>query len=73
MLDGLIVTKRKPIPVFDIHKIQQKYRDQYHKLRSIIALLREAGMRLGKAIGHPKNSIVLGAKILHVKQWLHPL
>ena len=38
MPDGLPVTKRQPIPVSDIHKIQQKCRNQDDELRWINAL-----------------------------------
>ena len=66
MPDGLRVTKRQPIPVSDIHKIQQKCRDQDDELRWIIALLSDTGMRLGEAIGLLKTDISLCAEVPHI-------
>ena len=51
MPEGLRVTKQQPIPVSDIHKVQQKCRDQDDELRWIMALLSNTGMGLGEAIG----------------------
>ena len=72
MPDGLRVTKRQPIPVSDIHKIQEKCRDQDDELRWIIALLSDTGMRLGEAIGLLKSDIVLEGKIPHINLRPHP-
>ena len=72
MPDGLRVTKRQPIPVSDIHKIQQKCFEQDDELRWIIALLSDTGMRLGEAIGLLKTDIVLEARIPHIDLKPHP-
>ncbi|MDC2993007.1 tyrosine-type recombinase/integrase [bacterium] len=72
MPDGLRVTKRQPIPVSDIHKIQQKCRDQDDELRWIIALLSDTGMRLGEVIGLIKTNINLCAEIPHITLKPHP-
>ena len=72
MPEGLPVTKRQPIPVSDIHKIQQKCFEQDDELRWIIALLSDTGMRLGEAIGLLKTDIVLEARIPHIDLKPHP-
>ena len=72
MPEGLPVTKRQPIPVSDIHKIQQKCFEQDDELRWIIALLSDTGMRLGEAIGLLKTDINLGAEIPHIDLKTHP-
>ena len=59
MPKGLPVTKRRPIPLSNIYKIQEKCRNQDDELRWIIALLSDTGMRLGEAIGLLKSDIVL--------------
>ena len=59
MPEGLPVTKRRPIPLSNIYKIQEKCRNQDDELRWIIALLSDTGMRLGEAIGLLKSDIVL--------------
>ncbi|MEC9022181.1 MAG: integrase, partial [Pseudomonadota bacterium] len=66
MPDGLRVTKRQPIPIDDIRKIQQKCFEQDDELRWIIALLSDTGMRLGEAIGLLRSDIKLGAEIPHI-------
>ena len=66
MPDGLRVTKRQPIPVSDIHKIQQKCFEHDDELRWIIALLSDTGMRLGEAIGLLKTDINLRVEIHHI-------
>ena len=72
MPDGLRVTKRQPIPVSDIHKIQQKCFEQDDELRWIIALLSDTGMRLGEAIGLLKTDINLCAEVPHIDLKPHP-
>jgi integrase len=72
MPEGLPVTKRRPIPIADIHKIQQKCRDQDDERRWIIALLSDTGMRLGEAIGLLKADINLEAQIPHINLKPHP-
>ena len=72
MPEGLPVTKRQPIPVSDIHKIQQKCFEQDDELRWIIALLSDTGMRLGEAMGLLKTDIVLEARIPHIDLKPHP-
>ena len=72
MPDGLPVTKRQPIPIDDIRKIQQKCFEQDDELRWIIALLSDTGMRLGEAIGLLKTDIVLEARIPHIDLKPHP-
>ena len=64
MPEGLPVTKRRPIPIANIHKIQQKCRDQDDERRWIIALLSDTGMKLGEAIGLLKADTNLEAQIL---------
>ena len=70
--NGLRVTKRQPIPIDDIRKIQQKCRDQDNELRWIIALLSDTGMRLGEAIGLLKTDINLSTEIPHITLKPHP-
>ena len=72
MPEGLPVTKRRPIPIDDIRKIQLKCRDEDDELRWIIALLSDTGMRLGEAIGLLKSDIVLEVKIPHITLKPHP-
>ncbi len=72
MPDGLPVTKRRPIPIADIHKIQQKCRDQDDELRWIIALLSDTGMRLGEAIGLLRSDIVLDGDNSYIDLKPHP-
>ena len=72
MPDGLRVTKRQPIPVSDIHKIQQKCFEQDDELRWIIALLSDTGMSLGEAIGFLKTDIDLCAEVPHITLKPHP-
>ena len=72
MPDGLRVTKRRPIPIDDIRKIQQKCRDQDDELRWIIALLSDTCMRLGEAIGLLKTDINLCVEIPHIDLKPHP-
>ena len=72
MPDGLPVTKRRPIPIADIHKIQQKCRDQDDELRWIISLLSDTGMRLGEAIGLLKSDIVLDGDNSYIDLKPHP-
>ena len=72
MPDGLPVTKRRPIPIADIHKIQQKCRDQDDELRWIIALLSDTGMRLGEAIGLLNSDIVLDGDNSYIDLKPHP-
>ena len=69
---GLPVTKRQPIPVSDIHKIQQKCFEQDDELRWIIALLSDTGMRLGEAIDLLQTDINLSAEIPHITLKPHP-
>ena len=59
MPDGLHVTKRQPIPIAYIHKIQQKCHDQNDELRWNIALISDTGMRLEEAIGLLWSGLVL--------------
>ena len=72
MPDGLPVTKRQPIPIDDIRKIQQKCFEQDDELRWIIALLSDTGMRLGEAIGLLKTDINLCAEVPHITLKPHP-
>ena len=72
MPDGLRVTKRQPIPMDDIRKIQLKCRDEDDELRWTIALLSDTGMRLGKAIGLLKTDINLCAEVPHITLKPHP-
>ena len=72
MPDGLPVTKRQPIPIDDISKIQLKCRDEDDELRWIIALLSDTGMRLGEAIGLLRSDIVLDARTPFIDLKPHP-
>ena len=72
MPDGLPVTKRQPIPIDDIRKIQLKCFEQDDELRWIIALLSDTGMRLGEAIGLLKTDINLCVEIPHIDLKPHP-
>ena len=72
MPEGLSVTKRQPIPLSDIHKIQQKCFEQDDEPRWIIALLSDTGMRLGKAIGLLRSDINLCAEVPYITLKPHP-
>ena len=72
MPDGLPVTKRQPIPIDDIRKIQQKCFEQDDELRWIIALLSDTGMRLGEAIGLLRSDIVLDGDNSYIDLKPHP-
>ena len=72
MPEGLTVTKRQPIPVSDIYKIQEKCFEQDDELRWIIALLSDTGMRLGEAIGLLKSDIVIEGDNSYIDLKPHP-
>ena len=72
MPEGLSVTKRQPIPLSDIHKIQQKCFEQDDELRWIIALLSDTGMRLGEAIGLLRSDIVIDGDNFYIDFKPHP-
>ena len=72
MPEGLPVTQRQPIPLSDIHKIQENCRKQDDELRWIIALLSDTGMRLGEAIGLLRSDIVLDARTPFIDLKPHP-
>ena len=72
MPDGLRVTKRQPIPVSNIHEIQQMCFEQDDELRWLIALLNDTGMRPGGAIGLLKTDLNLSAEIPYITLKPHP-
>ena len=66
------VSKRLPIPVEDILKVQQKCCLNYDDLRWLVALISDTGMRLVEGAGLLKSDIILDADIPHISLKPHP-
>ena len=66
------VSKRLPIPVEDILKVQQKCCLIDDDLRWLVALISDTGMRLVEGAGLLKSDIILDADIPHISLKPHP-
>ena len=60
------VSKRLPIPIDDIRKVQNQCRLIDDDLRWLVALVSDTGMRLAEGAGLLKSDIVLAADIPHI-------
>ena len=58
------VSKRPPIPIDDIRKVQNMCRLIDDGLRWLVALVSDKGMRLAEAAGLLKSDIILDAAYL---------
>ena len=66
------VSKRLPIPIDDILKVQHLCRTIDDDLRWLVALISDTGMRLAEGAGLLKSDIILDANIPHISLKLHP-
>ena len=66
------VSKRLPIPIDDICKVQQVCKTIDDELRWLVALLSDTGMRLAEGAGLLKSHIILDADIPHISLIPHP-
>ena len=66
------VSKRLPIPIEDIHKVQNKCRSIDDDLRWMVALVSDTGMRMAEGAGLLKSDIILDADIPHISLKPHP-
>ena len=60
-------SKRKPIPIEDIRKVQQLCFDIDDEIRWLVALLSDTGMRLSEAVGLIKSDIHMDDKTPYVR------
>ena len=65
------VSKRLPIPIEDIRKVQQQCRLIDDDLRWLVALVSDTGMRLAEAAGLLKSDIVLDTEIPFLRVSAH--
>jgi site-specific recombinase XerD len=66
------VSKRLPIPIDDIIKVQHLCRTLDDDLRWLVALISDTGMRLAEGAGLLKSDIILDADIPHISLKPHP-
>ena len=66
------VSKRLPIPIEDIRKVQNQCRLMDDDLRWLMALVSDTGMRLGEGAGLFKSDIILDVDIPHISLKTHP-
>ncbi len=66
------VSKRLPIPIDDIRKVQNQCRLIDDDLRWLVALVSDTGMRLAEGAGLLKSDIVLESNIPHITLKPHP-
>ena len=66
------VSKRLPIPIEDICKVQNQCRLIDDDLRWLVALVSDTGMRLAEGAGLLKSDIILDADIPHISLKPHP-
>jgi integrase len=66
------VSKRLPIPIEDIRKVQNQCRLIDDDLRWLVALVSDTGMRLAEGAGLLKSDIILEADIPHISLKPHP-
>ena len=60
------VSKRLPIPIEDIRKVQNQCRLIDDDLRWLVALVSDTGMRLAEGAGLLKSAIILDADIPYI-------
>ena len=65
-------TKRKPIPIEDIRRIQQECKKIDDEQRWLVALISDTGMRLSEAAGLHIDDIKLDAEIPYINLTPHP-
>ena len=65
-------TRRKPIPIEDIRRIQQECREIDDEQRRLVALISDTGMRLSEAAGLHIDDIKLDAEIPYINLTPHP-
>ena len=66
------VSKRRPIPIEDIRKVQHLCKTIDDDLRWLVALVSDTGMRLAEGAGLLKSDIILDADIPHISLKPHP-
>ena len=66
------VSKRLPIPIEDIRKVQNQCRLIDDDLRWLVTLVSDTGMRLAEGAGLLKSDIILDADIPHISLKPHP-
>ncbi len=66
------VSKRLPIPIEDIRKVQHLCKTRDDDLRWLVALVSDTGMRLAEGAGLLKSDIILDAEIQHISLKPHP-
>jgi len=66
------VSKRLPIPIEDIRKVQHLCKTIDDDLRWLVALVSDTGMRLAEGAGLLKSDIILDADIPHISLKAHP-
>jgi hypothetical protein len=66
------VSKRLPIPIDDILKVQHLCSKIDDDLRWLVALVSDTGMRLAESAGLLKSDIILDADLPHISLKLHP-
>ena len=66
------VSKRFPIPIDDIRKVQHLCRTLDDDLRWLVALISDTGMRLAEGAGLLKSDKILDADIPHISLKPHP-
>ena len=66
------VSKRLPIPIEDILKVQHLCRTIDDDLRWLVALISDTGMRLAEGAGLLKSDIILDGDIPHISLKPHP-
>lgn len=66
------VSKRLPIPIDDIRKVQEQCRIIDDEMRWLVALVSDTGLRLAEAAGLLKSDLVLDVEIPFVRVSVHP-
>ena len=66
------VSKRYPIPIDDIERVQNKCRIINDDMRWLIALVSDTGLRLAEATGLLKSDIILDAELPFLTVTVHP-
>ena len=66
------VSKRLPIPIEDIRKVQQQCLSLGDDLRWLVALVSDTGMRLAEVVGLLKSDIILDEDIPFIRLQPHP-
>ena len=66
------VSKRLPIPIQDIRKVQQQCRLIDDDLRWLVALVSDTGMRLAEGVGLLKSDIIFDADNTYISLKPHP-